>query len=168
MSKCTKCGNKTRKGDVYCSWCGKKIDGTAPAPGNSSKQIALIVIIALSAAIFMALLYFQSGPEKPRLETETEHIPEHDHEHPVFTEQTIKVAGNFMCPCGNCWDNLATCGCEHPNGSIDSKSLIQNMLQQGNSEDLIVGYFTEKYGQRILASSADNDESNLKTNEGGE
>ena len=63
------------------------------------------------------------------------------------------IAGRLLCQCGGC--ELVVTMCDHQGcSSADPMhNLVREMVDEGQSEDTIIGYFVNTYGGQVLASS---------------
>lgn len=63
--------------------------------------------------------------------------------------QTYAIAGNFMCACGKCKKNLATCGCAMKGGGLEEMRFISDLLETGIDETQIIQRVQDQYGHYI-------------------
>ncbi len=62
-------------------------------------------------------------------------------------EHKIQILSNFMCPCGNCHDELKDCVCKHRNGAGDVKSFVDEQIAQRKYTVMqIIDLVNQKYG----------------------
>lgn len=58
------------------------------------------------------------------------------------------IASNLMCQCG-CTMVVSTCQC----GTADqTRALIQEKIDKGETKEMIIQYFVDQYGEKVLAS----------------
>lgn len=58
------------------------------------------------------------------------------------------VAGNLICQCG-CTMVVTSCQC----GTADQmRTLIQGKIDKGETKEMIIKYFVDQYGEKVLAS----------------
>ena len=65
------------------------------------------------------------------------------------------ISQQLMCSCG-CGLVLATCHCDLPDGAAEMTALIEQKLAQGQSEQEIITFFVDRYGQQVLAPPKQN------------
>ncbi len=64
-------------------------------------------------------------------------------------DHKTQILSNFMCPCGNCNDELKDCVCKHRNGAGDVKSFVDLQIAQRKHTIMqIIDLVEQKYGGR--------------------
>ncbi len=66
----------------------------------------------------------------------------------VSARDIQNISSKLNCPCGACTEVLSDCDCEQAAGLTD---LIGKRLSRGESEQQIVQFLVDQYGQRIFA-----------------
>lgn len=63
------------------------------------------------------------------------------------------IANKLFCQCGGC--DLVITECEHEGcpSAEPMHDLVREMVAEGQSEQMILGYFVGQYGEQVLASS---------------
>ena len=63
------------------------------------------------------------------------------------------IANKLVCQCGGC--NLVIIQCDHQDCSSAEPmhALVRDMVAEGQTEQMVLGYFVGTYGEQVLASS---------------
>lgn len=148
---CPECGSKPKKNAKYCTACGASltdIEKKKQKPAKKKKSVKKgkspipvpLILGGVIVLVVAGLFFFQNSANQQM---------QNNSNVPVFSDQVQQVAGNFMCPCGECNDNLALCTCTAPNGSVDVKGFIQEGLNQGKSVEQMVTAVQLKYNAEL-------------------
>ncbi|MBD3275267.1 MAG: hypothetical protein GF372_08150 [Candidatus Marinimicrobia bacterium] len=108
---------------------------------EGKSQIPMPLILGGAIVLVVAGLFFFQNSANQQMQNNSDV--------PVYSDQVQQVAGNFMCPCGECDDNLALCTCTAPNGSVDVKGFIQEGLAQGKSVEQMITAVQLKYNAEL-------------------
>ena len=148
---CPECRSKLKQKAKFCTACGASITNDKKKKQQPSKkkktvkkgksQILMPLIMGGVIVLVVAgLFFFQNSANQQMQNNSTV---------PVYSDQVQQVAANFMCPCGECNDNLALCTCTAPNGSEDVKGFIQEGLNQGKSTEQMITAVQLKYNAEL-------------------
>jgi len=72
---------------------------------------------------------------------------------PVQTAAVLDVAKQFLCPCGNCNDQLDVCDCEHKNGALEVKAFIAEQFRLGHKKPHITEMVMQRFAPKKSASA---------------
>ncbi|MCF7803065.1 MAG: zinc ribbon domain-containing protein [Candidatus Marinimicrobia bacterium] len=147
---CTQCGNEIKKQNAkFCPSCGAATKGKdkkqkqpqKKSSGKLGKNGITIPIPALVLGVLGIIVVgfiLMSGNDAPQ---QTMTSPEQQ----ALRAEVIQVAEQFMCPCGDCNDNLAACDCAAPGGATEVKRFIQNGLEDGKTVEQMAAAVSMKY-----------------------
>lgn len=148
---CPECGSKLKQNAKFCTACGasivdKKKQKQKPSRKQKSKnkgksQIPLPLILGGALVLVIVVLFFFQNNLNQQMHNNSNVT--------AYSEQVQQVAANFMCPCGECNDNLALCNCTAPNGSEDVKGFIQEGLNQEKSTEQMITAVQLKYNAEL-------------------
>lgn len=150
---CPTCGNKLKAKANFCTKCGEEIGAKQqssskkknkkkkPTEVTESGGVRIPVPALVGGAIVLIILAFVMLGNRP-----TQQMPVSSSQMQTgYSAQVQQVASNFMCPCGQCNDNLAVCNCNSPSGSVEVKGFIQQGLAQGKTVDQMIAAVQLKY-----------------------
>jgi len=148
---CTQCGNEIKKQNAkFCPSCGAGVKGSGKkskkTKGKSSKQSGKsgvtipipALVLGVMGLIVVGFFVFSGGNDQLQ---QTKMSPEQQ----ALRADVIQVAEQFMCPCGDCNDNLAACDCNAPKGATEVKRFIQNGLADGKTPQQMTAAVAMKY-----------------------
>jgi hypothetical protein len=168
---CSKCGNIIEPGERFCGQCGTKVTGKSEAAHKAVKPVyrgkhtrgkskktsksskagvnsivgyAILAIFVIGVTWFIAWSF--SSPSRPRrVNTSVSQYQGTS----VWSDEVQAIAANFNCPCGSCGDRLDVCTCDEVKGSVEVKTYIKSLLEQGLTKFEVVEKVEENYGNRI-------------------
>ncbi|MBS1272387.1 MAG: hypothetical protein MAGBODY4_01532 [Candidatus Marinimicrobia bacterium] len=154
---CTQCGNELKANAKFCSSCGAATKGKGKKPKQSQKKssgksgksgITIPIPAAVLGVLGIIVIGFilMGGNDAPQ---QTMTSPEQQ----ALRADVIQVAENFMCPCGDCNDNLAACDCAAPGGATEVKRFIAQGVQDGKTQEQMVMAVSLKYNISPIESS---------------
>jgi hypothetical protein len=168
---CSQCGNTIEPGAQFCSQCGTKVTGKITSAPKAAKPIyknkythgkskksgksskagvnsfvgyAILAIFVIGVTWFIAWS-FSSSSRPGRVNSPVSQYRNTS----VWSDEVQAIAANFNCPCGTCSDRLDVCTCAEPSGSVEVKTYIKSLLDQGLTKFEAVENVEEKYGNRI-------------------
>ena len=168
---CSKCGYTIEPEAQFCSQCGTKVAvKSAPAPKaakpiykskyshgkakknsksskagiNSFVGYAILAIFVIGVTWFIAWS-FSSSSRPDRVNSTVSQYQNTS----TWSDEVQAIAANFQCPCGTCTDRLDVCTCDEPRGSVEVKTYIKSLLDQGLTKFETVEKVEEEYGNRI-------------------
>ena len=167
---CSQCGKKIEPGIQFCGSCGKKTNGLFKNKKNKinqkeysrkynkSNNNTKVIVISIISAIIVSIIIlnfnsfisnFSSGNNYSD-DNIFNNLNSGAGENIIWSDEVQKIAANFNCPCEKCGIiSLDKCTCDIEKGSIEVKSFIKNLLDQGFSEDEVIQKVDEEYGHRI-------------------
>lgn len=168
---CSKCGNTIEPEAQYCSQCGTKVAGKSVSAPKAAKPIyknkysrgktkkgsksskagvnsfvgyAILAIFVIGVTWFIAWS-FSSSSRSSKVNTPVSQYQNTS----AWPDEVQTIAANFNCPCGTCSDSLDVCTCDEPSGSVEVKTYIKSLLDQGLTKFEAVEKVEETYGNRI-------------------
>ena len=66
----------------------------------------------------------------------------------VSASDIQNISSKLNCPCGACDEVLSECECDQ---AVELTDLIRKRLSRGESEQQVVQFLADQYGQRIFA-----------------
>ncbi len=169
---CSKCGNVIEPGVKFCSQCGTKIERKTVTAGKPAKPTykgnyyrgktkkgsksskagvssfagyAILAIFVIGVTWFI-VWSFSSSSRPRRVNSPVSQYQNTS----AWSDEVQAIAANFNCPCGSCGiTRLDTCTCDTPRGSVEVKTYIKSLLDQGLTKFEVVDKVEEKYGNRL-------------------
>ncbi len=164
---CSSCGKLVQQGSKFCSFCGARIKdhksssgkpagtrarsvraqsrvGSKTKSGNSGNRAlgyAILAVLILGIGAFV--IWTQVSSNKKAVEEKTSYT------HTEWSSAVLSVAKNFNCPCGECSDRLDICTCDLPNGAVDAKTYIRELLDSDLSQFAAIQKVEERFGHRL-------------------
>jgi len=164
---CSSCGKIVQPGSKFCNFCGARIKDKAvftdksaqPTAGrvtthgrvrskaksrNSGSRFlgyAILAVMILGIGVFV--IWIQASSNKTAVESQTSQA------YTEWSPAVLSVAENFKCPCGECTDRLDICTCDLPNGAVEAKTYIRELLDSDLSQLMVIQKVEEQYGHRL-------------------
>lgn len=167
---CSRCSEELPQNSKYCIYCGAKstVPGRPPsarsmprrksfkarqrvktsknrteAGKNRWSQIAISVFVGVTAAVVVGLMI---SPRLPR----SQNLNAGPKVNVTWAEGVQQIAANFNCPCEKCGViRLDLCTCDIAKGAVETKSYIQNLLNQKLDTEEIIQKVEKRYGHKI-------------------
>lgn len=143
--KCQKCKRTVTRKSKFCAHCGSPVVHRSTPKKQSKPKLQpgyLVALLFIGALVGYGISKITSQNQRAA---------------PISTvggrssagslsAQIIDIAREFNCPCGTCDHSLEVCSCEHPNGALEIKNFIAQLLMQTHKKPHIMEMVQAKYG----------------------